>query len=65
MIDSQDHIDSVGVDAMIDSAIGFLSTNSRPGVHGLLDSTDIDQMLDSAFGAFTPGTGTFTAHALD
>tara|TARA_Y100000289_G_scaffold66084_1_gene81397 strand:- start:215 stop:3061 length:2847 start_codon:yes stop_codon:yes gene_type:complete len=57
--------DSNATDQMIDSAIGFLSTNSRPGVHGLLDSTDIDQMLDSAFGAFTPSTATFTAHALD
>jgi hypothetical protein len=57
--------DSNATDQMIDSAIGFLSANSRPGVHGLLDSTDIDQMLDSAFGAFTPATATFTAHALD
>jgi hypothetical protein len=65
LLDSSGHLDSNATDQMIDSAIGFLSANSRPGIHGLLDSTDIDQMLDSAFSAFTPDTSAFTANALD
>ena len=65
LLDSSGHLDSNATDQMIDSAIGFLSTNSRPGIHGLLDSNDIDQMLDSAFNAFTPDTSAFTANALD